>query len=326
MSVGLSTPEDLVYPDEPTPQKTKGMEWVLARPREEREEGDRLFQEMLVQIKADKIPVFFVSPHFDDQAASAAELTKELSESEGMEGNIHVITVFTNGTEATRNPLTERYFPPGIETVEELYRTRAQEDERACQILGAVPHILRRQDRSLFNDALFRDIGFRRVPAYPFDSFALGRIFPSDRALPGQIGEALREEITRTIGKEQFTKGKYVVVGPIAVKGKIRAHVDHVVTQRAVTQVFPENAIYYGDYPYIIERTPSETLINEQGLRPTVLERKPQYHSARKEAIEAHRSQRQLFFFNSKLPPLLPQEIYFISSRVVQTLRGSSRN
>ncbi len=324
MSDGLSTPESSEYSDEPTPQRAKGVAWILARPIEEREEGNKLFQDMLTQIKTDKIPIFFVSPHFDDQAASAAELTKELSDYEGMSGNVHVITVFTNGTESTRNSFTERYFPPGIKTVEELYKVRAQEDERACQILGAVPHILRRPDGSPFNDALFRDNGLRRVPTYPFNSFVLGRIFPSDRALPGQIGEALQSEISRTIGKEQFTKGKYIVVGPVAVRGKIRAHVDHVVTQRAVTQAFPENAVYYGEYPYIIERTPSEILINEQGLKPAILERKPQNHNARKEAIEAHKSQRQLFFFNSELPPLLPQEIYFVNPRVVKTLQGSS--
>ncbi|PWF88918.1 PIG-L family deacetylase [Kocuria rosea] len=244
-------------------------------------------------------PWLFLSPHLDDAVLSCAGLM----EAYGIRRDITVATIFTEAeppphTRAARSFLRQCSRHDAIS----LFNDRRSEDQVALAGLGV------RQRHLGATDALFRQrrttkavLGpLARVlpelvhlyPTYRFD-IALGRISRSDRALIAHLRASVADLLEQTEADLLFC--------PVGV-GR---HVDHLIA-RMVGSQFPEQVVYYSDFPYNQSAGPDLAFVQKHQL------------VAWKWAVEPVRKKQHINQYPSQVPALFPDgdipvspEIYF---------------
>ncbi|MEM6797489.1 MAG: PIG-L family deacetylase [Acidobacteriota bacterium] len=168
-----------------------------------------------------------LSPHLDDAALSCGgRIHRRTARGE----KVLVVTVFTG--DVPEGPLPELaaqvLLSMGLRRDEAMERRR-EEDERACEILGAElmhwPYLecpLRR--------------GAGGAPLYQDYRGLFGQPSPEDEALIEDLAEAMRG----------LPRADHLVA-PLAVG----SHVDHHLVRRAAERAFGDRLAFYEDFPYV---------------------------------------------------------------------------
>lgn len=193
---------------------------------------------LVKKIIKNKLPCYFISPHLDDAALSAASLISFLSR----RTSVTVINVFTS-SDTGPSTLSARRFvgKTGYSTASALYAERRHEDSLAWKQLGVKVINLG------FTDALWRRkqtsfIG-KFLPevdhVYPIYRLQIksGKISPSDNALVNEVSDSIKTIVNNN--------PKSVVFCPYGVGN----HVDHKVVKKAVERIF--NPVYWHDQHYL---------------------------------------------------------------------------
>lgn len=204
---------------------------------------------------------YFVSPHLDDAVLSCGNLMAHLKGKIKMS----VITIFTEAGEGTQETLSAKMFLKqcGIRNAKELFIKRKEEDKRVLALLGAS-----------YKHLGYRDALWRKKQSGWFEKKILGRILPEfTHVYPtyrfhitkGQIAKAdqnLLDQIERSLRALISSETKNVLFFPIGL-GK---HVDHVVTSKMGLR-FPENVLFYADFPYCLTDTPNDADFKDRGFQ-----------------------------------------------------------
>lgn len=169
----------------------------------------------------------FLSPHLDDVAFSCGGLVWELTH------NGDSVAIWTI---CAADPPLESISPyagslhtrwaAGSDAV----ALRREEDARACQILGAVPHYLS------FLDAIYRRSPIDGNPLYISDDDLFGKLHPQEYDLV----DALQREL------EDALPAEVELCCPLTIGG----HVDHRLVRMAAERL-DHPLWYYADYPYV---------------------------------------------------------------------------
>ena len=246
-------------------------------------------------------PWLFLSPHLDDAVLSCGALLKESTRAR----DITVATLFTETaapphTRAARTYVSQCAAP----NAETLFNGRRAEDRQVLEQLGV------RYVHLGLADALFRQRdpvpGFEllkrwlpelvyRYPTYRFD-IALGRISRGDRALIAALRASVEDLLEQT--------GAELLFCPLGV-GR---HVDHVIT-RLVGSYFPDQVVYYADFPYSMSFPLEERFIDEHGLESGTWD---QELAAKQPMIRGYGTQADALFPDGQIP-VVP-ETYFAST------------
>lgn len=216
----------------------------------------------------------FLSPHFDDVTLSCGGLVWDLA---NKEHRVEIWTVMAGypPDDIYSNFAQETHDVWG-KSGKDAIDMRREEDNAACEILGAVPRYLH------FPDVIYRRFKDSGKPVVNNDDELFNN--PPEPSLVQDIAD----ELTRQIPSEA------VLVLPMGLGG----HLDH----RAVVQAGAELTrvdFYYADYPYILKSFDSDLLIKDkfekipQHLSPEALE-------AWQEAILCYRSQLSWFWRNDQ--------------------------
>lgn len=186
-----------------------------------------------------KIPCYFVSPHYDDAALSAGGLITDLAK----HTKVTVITVFTKGDKVNTFSAKKALQNFKTDTADTLYQLRAKENSDAFNSIS-VPTIDLNYTEALWRKIekpnLFSKIGSKLLPEfahiYPTYKFHIqtGKVSGRDMHTVGSIASDLKALISEDA----------VVFCPEGIGG----HVDHVATKLAVEKVF--SPIYWADQPY----------------------------------------------------------------------------
>lgn len=244
---------------------------------------------LIKQIKQNKIPCYFISPHLDDAALSCGELIRELSK----KTDVTVVNIFTSTnlgkpTFTAKKALKELNFS----SPSDFYKERVNEDRKALESVHAKIINLN------FVEALWRQIkypsfirrGLAKIlpeftyvyPTYKFH-IAKGEISEKDNELISHINTSLKKIIPNNA----------IVFCPFGVGN----HVDHLVTKTAVEKSF--NPIYWIDQPYF----KSKKTILEKNIVSSSFTFKVNKKS--KEKLLAHyKSQLPAMFPEGKIPTL----------------------
>lgn len=211
------------------------------------------FENIINKIIAEKISVYFVSPHLDDAALSCGGLISYLAE----KTEVTVISVFTE-TSPSPHTLSARMYLRQCQNTdaEQLFERRKSEDKQILNSSGVTIKHLN------FVDALWR-----KKKEVNFLGKLLGNIVPEIlhvyptyrfHAISGRISSCdieLAEEIKKALLSVVDDKQKFVVFCPAAVGN----HVDHMITKKCCQEVF-EKSVLWSDFPYGKENklTPEE--------------------------------------------------------------------
>ncbi|WP_067499398.1 PIG-L deacetylase family protein [Actinoplanes sp. TFC3] len=254
-------------------------------------------------------PVLFLSPHPDDAILSCGALMRSLATT----CPITVVTPFTDAsppphTYAARSFLRRCAVPDAAA----LFALRRAEDQQVCGGLGAA-HV-----HLGYPDALFRhrrpgqrvrrllpELG-HRYPTYRFD-VARGRIARGDREVIESLTEAVGELIAET--------GARTLYCPLGV-GR---HVDHLIV-RAVGERFPDNVVYYADFPYTQVARPETAFLHRHGL---MAHSWTEGLAGKEELIRGYRSQLAALFPSGHIPAV--PETYYVPRRRSSTSEISLR-
>jgi LmbE family N-acetylglucosaminyl deacetylase len=247
-------------------------------------------------------PWLFLSPHLDDAVLSCGALLKESARGR----DITVATLFTESAAPPHTRAARAFIhqcsAPDAGT---LFDARRLEDQAVLNDLG-VRHV-----HLGLADALFRQRqpapGFERVkkwlpelvyryPTYRYD-IALGRISRGDRALIADLRSTVADLLRDT--------GAELLFCPLGT-GR---HVDHVIT-RLVGSYFPDQVVYYADFPYSMSYPEDGRFIGKHQLERASWD---QELGAKELMIRGYGTQADALFPDGQIP-LVP-ETYFASAR-----------
>jgi LmbE family N-acetylglucosaminyl deacetylase len=196
--------------------------------------------EVIKSIIANKTPVYFISPHFDDAILSAGELIYYLSD----KTVVTVVTVFAKaGKEKHTFSAAKALRNSGFYTVEELYTARQQENKKALSPMHVHSFDLP------FVEALWRQYHHPNKIRN-----AVGRIFPecihlypiyNIHILSNHIAHqdySLSNDIHEYLG--QIIPSHAVIFCPMGIGN----HIDHIIVRKAVEGL--RKSIYWIDQPY----------------------------------------------------------------------------
>jgi LmbE family N-acetylglucosaminyl deacetylase len=177
----------------------------------------------------------FLSPHLDDVVFSCGGYVWDLTSS-GQQVEIWTICA------ADPPPGNLSSLAAGLHRdwglADNAYQFRRQEDQSACQILGAAPRYL-----------TYLDCIYRQSPEGEF-------FYDSEGAISGgldQREEGLIDRLTAEL--ESNLPGDARVVAPLGIGN----HVDHQLTRKAANRLSRSPA-YYAEYPYARDREGREIL------------------------------------------------------------------
>lgn len=196
------------------------------------------------KIIAEKINLYFISPHLDDAILSCGDLLSKLSG--GV--NITVVNVFTEAscgpyTLSANNFLKQCNYRDAFE----LFKERREEDKRIWDELGVkiinlgfIDAQWRKKDRLNF---------FQRKASIFVPEFS--HIYPTYRwhVAKGEVSKwdnGMIDNIKKEILNIVNTKERYLIFCPLAVG----SHVDHVLVKDCCLEVFGKNVILWSDFPY----------------------------------------------------------------------------
>jgi LmbE family N-acetylglucosaminyl deacetylase len=243
----------------------------------------------------------YLSPHFDDVAFSCGGLLWEQAHS----GDTVNIWTVCGG-----EPLPGKYSSYAQEhhirweSGEHAVAYRQQEDQIACQLLGAayrylpVPDcIYRRAEEDYFQDKSAlpalqstQDPPTDRPSEHLYNSFEsiFNPLRPEENRLVRQVSVELLQ--TLPAGSE--------LVCPLALGG----HTDHRLTRQAVEALDPIRLSiwYYADFPYVLKSTSENEMevLERAGWQSTTFPISPAGVQAWYEAMCAHKSQLSTFWDN----------------------------
>ena len=205
-------------------------------------------------------PWIFLSPHLDDAVLSCGALIEAVAGTR----DVVVATIFTESdvephTRAARSFLRQC----SNHRADSLFAARRQEDADVLEAvgvrylhLGETDALFRRRERLLSGAAalgrLIPEV-VHRYPSYRFD-IALGRISRGDRSLISQ----LRAKVAGLMELH----GAELLFCPVGV-GR---HVDHLIT-RMMGESFPDQAVYYSDFPYDQQQGPDPAFLKKHALK-----------------------------------------------------------
>lgn len=220
----------------------------------------------------------FLSPHLDDIAFSCGGLVWDLTH------NGHSVEIWTinagDPPDGDLSPFAQALhlnWGLGLDAVQ----IRRNEDQKACQIIGAAPRYFS-----------YLDCIYRKTPEgefyYSTDEDIFGGLDPREADLIDRLSRQLLEELPEDAR----------VVAPLGIGN----HVDHELTRKAANRLGIPLA-FYADYPYAREVDGKETLefmerssewqyeefpVSEAGLENWIL------------AAQAYRSQISTFWENNE--------------------------
>lgn len=177
----------------------------------------------------------YLSPHLDDVVFSCGGWIWEQTQ-QGHDVEIWTICAGDPPAESLSEfaAMLHRSWNLGDDAVE----IRRQEDQEACQVIGAVPRHLS------FLDCIYRSSP-EGEPFYQTGEDIFGGLDPREADLIAEVSAALEELLPRT--------------GNLIVPLGIGNHIDHDLTRKAASRLERE-LLYYADYPYARDLEGQESL------------------------------------------------------------------
>lgn len=211
----------------------------------------------------------YISPHLDDAVLSAGGLIHEQTRAGARVEIWTILCGFPPGEELS--PYAQLlHYGWGIPSVKDLIRARREEDQQACQIVGATP---------VYFDYL--DCIYRRAKN---GAWLYGYIFLSpheDEAdFPARIAESISARLQPT--------------DQLVCQLGLGSHVDHVLVRRAV-ELLQRPVLYYADVPYLFN-SPEELAPNTAGMKSNAYAVSEAGLKSWQEAIAAYPSQISVLF------------------------------
>lgn len=255
---------------------------------------------LLNHIILNKIPCFFVSPHFDDAVLSSGSLIKFLSK----KTKVSVVNVFTRAEKPPYSLSAKSYLKQcNYHNADKLYRDRMKEDQQVLNSLNVSISNLH------FTDALWRKKNPKclskvlgsLVPelyyVYPIYLFIeQGKISKHDMKLLSKLSISLK-----------IIPKKAIVFCPLGIGN----HVDHVITSQVCTKLF-KNVVFWSDFPYSI-REKDKTNIKVNKFRKFVYSVN---FSEKQKLIQGYKSQYAALFKDGKITK--HQEIFYYRKEIYE--------
>lgn len=215
---------------------------------------DRLKNAISAQVEC-----LFLSPHLDDAVLSCGALMEALTD----HCSLTVATIFTMDGPTPHTRAAKSFMRQCSATnTTAFFSARRAEDQEVLKgfdashlHLGIADALYRRREVSW---PTVRRLGralpelVHRYPTYRYD-IAKGRVARGDRSLIAELTRQVHELLKRTNAQILFC--------PIGV-GR---HVDHLIA-RTVGQQYPDQVIYYSDFPYNQSFAADPKFINRQRL------------------------------------------------------------
>jgi LmbE family N-acetylglucosaminyl deacetylase len=202
------------------------------------------FEKLAKYITANKIKVYFISPHLDDAALSCGGLINYLSD----KTSVSVVSVFT-AVSSHPYTLSARAYLRQCKNpdAKKLFDQRKEEDRKIFNLRGVKTIHLdfidaqwRKKDRLNFLERIVSRIIPEISHIYPIYRWHVvsGVISKLDKKMIDEIKEAL----SQIINSDQ----KSIVFCPLGI-GK---HVDHIITRECCLEIFDHNLGLWSDFPY----------------------------------------------------------------------------
>jgi LmbE family N-acetylglucosaminyl deacetylase len=202
----------------------------------------------------------FLSPHLDDAVLSCGALM----EAEAAHRQVLVATLFTNSTAAPHTRAARSFLRQcDAADADTLFDARRSEDIAVLRDmgvdflhLGAPDALFRRRNAVSALARLGRALPelVHRYPTYRFD-ISLGRISRGD----SELIDTLRSKVAALIAESNAE----LIFCPVGV-GR---HVDHLITRR-LGEDYPDQVVYYSDFPYNVAAEPDRSFIRRKNLHP----------------------------------------------------------
>jgi LmbE family N-acetylglucosaminyl deacetylase len=254
----------------------------------------------LNDIVTHKIPCYFLSPHLDDAALSAGGLLSWLQD----KTEVQVITFFTQADHGPESLSVKSFLKQcGYSDANTLYTERRAEDKA---ILEKFQLSVKHQN---YVDALWRKIPhpawWRKAAAHILAEFLYvypiyrihiisGKVSPRDN----QLQEKIREDIaTMTQNNTSFA-----LFAPIGI-GK---NVDHLLIRTVAQKYFPDNTIYWTDFPYSLHAQADQDYIKHNNLKMFSFDKNL---DDKIEMIKGYHTQVDALFSSKQIPKV--PEVYY---------------
>jgi LmbE family N-acetylglucosaminyl deacetylase len=249
-----------------------------------------------------KANCLFLSPHLDDAVLSCGALMTALAD----HCSLTVVTIFTAAGPSPHTRAARSFMRQCSATdAAILFSARRAEDREVLKGLG-VSHLhlgiadalyRRRELGSLATRHLGRLLPelVHRYPTYRFD-IAKGRVASGDRPLIDDLITQMSDLIKNTSSQVLFC--------PLGV-GR---HVDHLIT-RIIGQQYPQQVIYYSDFPYNQSSTADSDFIEKNKLKTWVWNR---MIPEKMPLIQGYKTQAAALFPTAQIPHA--PEIYYIAA------------
>jgi len=252
-------------------------------------------------MKSDQ-PWLILSPHLDDAILSCGALLQ----AEVGHREIVVATVFTESTPPPHTHAAKTFLRQcSAIDADALFAERRDEDRQVLSELGVksvhlgcADALFRRRSgfsRQLTSAGKVLPELVHRYPTYRFD-IARGRVSKGDNELATALHRQVQELIDQTDAE--------LIFSPIGV-GR---HVDHLIT-RTVGAAFPEQVVYYSDFPYDQHHAADAQFIYRHGLTPMTWDEDV---SAKAKLIRGYGTQADALFTDGNIP--VAPEIYYAAS------------
>ncbi|WP_240691616.1 PIG-L family deacetylase [Arthrobacter sp. CAU 1506] len=236
-------------------------------------------------------PWLFLSPHLDDAVLSCGALI----EAEATRREVTVATIFTESAPPPHTRSARTFMRLArVEDAAALFEARRAEDLAVLRDLGvkylhlgATDAIYRRRKPAAAPDLLARFLP-ELVHTYPTYRFNIvrGRISRGDRRLMAE----LRSQVAWLMKQTQAE----LIFCPLGV-GR---HVDHLVA-RALGTAFPEQVVYYSDFPYNQSAEPDAAFLTQHQLEPWLWD---QGLEAKEHWIRQYDTQADALFPDGRIP------------------------
>ncbi len=195
-------------------------------------------RKVIEMIKAQNIPCYFISPHFDDAILSAGALIVTLSKIT----SVTIVTAFTkSGTKPYSHSAKSYLKQCGYQSAIKLYRDRMKEDKKVLSLLNVQQKYLSLTDALWRKKSSTLPIFIKKlVPeiTYVYPTYSLHVISGKISCNDIQTIRALRKKLS-------FIQKDSIVFCPAG----IGMHVDHVLVREVCRELF-RNVIFWSDFPY----------------------------------------------------------------------------
>lgn len=244
-------------------------------------------------------PWLFLSPHLDDAVLSCGALVQSaLGRRE-----IKVVTVFTEASNPPHTHAAKSFMRQcAAVDADSLFSARRAEDRQVLANLGvkfvhlgAADALYRQREgwpSAIYNVSRLVPELVHRYPTYRFD-IAYGRVSKGDATLIASLQATVRHLMAVTSAE--------LVFAPIGV-GR---HVDHLIT-RSIGAEFPDQVVYYSDFPYNQHHRVDDQFVETNGLVPWTW---AEHLLAKQRLIRGYVTQARALFPDGNIP--IVSEVYY---------------